>query len=422
MGPERCPPAPLPTTEGQAGLLETVEGSECSIQTLYEGNPKCQCCKNWVIDYPEDLRVAVEEQLEAKQKALVVRMGKNHGSDGGKPLVLHSVVVQSSALKQTLSEVFDGFKGITPSLKKLVFRAPFKPFHHRWNRFTQILERQKQEDPGAAAYTQLLYDVLDAEIRDVRTEVADLLDNGVITYPLLWALFEPGVTVFTESRQQPCFSVVESRGYDRQNFTVTAKFVDWDGDHFGYATKHVRINAFGGTRAITDLPSFPASFHPSCAEVKANAIARGRKFRELAGVHYRAYSGIISYIGAQTKNIMERYVSFHVLGPAYQSYADHVIYKTSGRIVVDTTGYVQAEPLEDDQGGRAYIFVTPLDPEGTAPRLRVTDDVHSQQTLSWMSNTNKPRSRCYETGPQPSPRQLLPDAGGESNQHFDKPP
>ncbi|KAK4148814.1 hypothetical protein C8A00DRAFT_38590, partial [Chaetomidium leptoderma] len=67
-------------------------------------------------------------------------MGKNHDGDGGKPLVLHSVVVQNSSLKETLSEVFDGFKGIIPSLKKLVFKSPFKPFHHRWSRFTQILE------------------------------------------------------------------------------------------------------------------------------------------------------------------------------------------------------------------------------------------------------------------------------------------
>lgn len=306
--------------EGQAALLESVEGSECSIQTLYEGIQKCQCCKNWVNDYPEDLRVAVGEQLEARQKALVVRMAKNHGSDGGKPLVLHSVVVQSSVLKQTLSEVFDGFKGITPSLKRLVFRAPFMPFHHRWNRFTQILERQKQEDPDAAAYTQLLYDVLDAEIRDVRTEVADLLDHGVITYRLLWALFEPGVTVFAESCQQPRFSVVRSHEYNRQNqyFMVTTKFVDWDGDRFGYATEHVVIRHFEGTRAITELPWFPASFHPSCAEAKANAIARGRKFWELAGVHYRAHSGVISYRGPQNK-IMERYVGL-VLCTSYQSF------------------------------------------------------------------------------------------------------
>jgi hypothetical protein len=306
----------LPKTEEEANLFEIAdsEGSECAIQTLYEGARKCQCCRNWVVDYPADLRVAVEDQLETKQKALVVRMAKNHDSDGGKPLVLHSVVVQSSSLRKTLNELFQGFKGITPSLKKLVFRAPFKPFHHRWDRFTEILERQKRDDPEAAAYTQLLYDVLDAEIRECRAEVADLLDNRVITYRLLWALFEPGVVAFAEHRGHQRFYRVERREYDPNMdsfFELKVKFVDWNGQRFGYMIKTIRIDSFAGTRDITGLPVFPAAFHPSYDEVKASAIARGRKFQELAGLHYMAYSGTIMHMhrgGRDRASMVERYV------------------------------------------------------------------------------------------------------------------
>jgi hypothetical protein len=329
MGPERTL-VNLPKTE-EANLFEIAdsEGAECAIQTLYEGDKKCQCCRNWVVDYPEDLRVAVEDQLETKQKALVVRMAKNHDSDGGKPLVLHSVVVQSSSLRKTLNELFQGFKGITPSLKKLVFRAPFKPFHHRWDRFTEILERQKRDDPEAAAYTQLLYDVLDAEIRDCRAEVADLLDNRVITYQLLWALFEPGVIVFGESRGHQRFYLVESREYDQERnafLAVTAKYVDWDGHRFGYGTQCIQIKAFGGTKDITSLPVFPATFHPSYEEVKAAAISRGRKFQKLAGIHYMAYSGTIVYrTGRNKSNTVERYVSFQAPQPSTGYPADRAI-------------------------------------------------------------------------------------------------
>ncbi len=314
MGPERQPPAHHPNTEVQTNsALETVESSSCAVQTLYEGAPKCRCCKNWVIDYPEDLRVAVEDQLETKQKALVLRMSKSHDADGGKPLVLNSVVVQSSSLKKTLSEVFVGFKGITPSLKKLVFRAPFKPFHHRWSRFTEILERQKTDDPDAAAYTQLLYDVLDVEIRDVRANVADLLDNGVITYSLLWALFEPGMTVCAHVRGHQRFYVVESREYEdmEQNFVLQRRFIDWDGTRFGYVSEGIRIPRFPGTRGITELPAFPAAFHPNKEVAEASAVARGRLFEDLAGIHYKAYSGIMVYNGKrETRETIERQVSF----------------------------------------------------------------------------------------------------------------
>jgi hypothetical protein len=317
MGPERQPPAHLPKKETDTtNALEVVEGSSCEIQTLYEGAQKCRCCKNWVVDYPEDLRVAVEDQLETKQKALVLRMRKSHDADGGKPLVLDSVVVQSSSLKKTLSEVFAGFKGITPTLKKLVFRAPFKPFHHRWSRFTEILERQKTEDPAAAAYTQLLYDVLDAEIRDLRAEVADLLANGVITYSLLWALFEPGMTVSGASRGHERFYVVGSREYEERNgcsnFIIMAKFIDWDGTHFGYVHDTIQIPSYAGTQSITELPVFPAAFHPKRTEAEASAVDRGVKFEQLAGIHYRAYSGIMMYQGRRDyqggRNTMHRQV------------------------------------------------------------------------------------------------------------------
>ncbi|KAK4102405.1 P-loop containing nucleoside triphosphate hydrolase protein [Parathielavia hyrcaniae] len=381
MGPERKPPAGLTTPGVQANLFEAAEGSHCATQTLYEGSKKCQCCKNWVVDYPEDLRVAVDDQLEAKQKALVVRMAKNHRSDGGKPLVLHSVVVQSSSLRNTLNELFHGVRGITPSLKKLVFRAPFQPFFYRWDRLTEILERQKTEDPDAAAYTQLLYDVLDAEIRDCRAEVADLLHNGVITYPLLWALFEPGVIVFEEPGR---FYLVENREYDQEKMGylwLSMKYVDWNGHRFGYGSRSIHIQAFSGTQDITSLPVYPAKFHPSYEEAKASAIARGRKFQELAGIHYMAYLGtFVHRVGRDMNGTMER--------------------QASGRIIVDAAGYAashkQADDEYDSHGGG---FLAALSSGVEVPQLHVTDDIHHPVPGHGLPPGHKRHwNRQYETG------------------------
>src|SRR5690242_10951676 len=99
--------------ETQANSLAAIEGSQCAIQTLYQAKERCKCCKNWVAEYPDDLRVAIENQHETKQKALVVRMCKRHGAASGKPLALHSIVVQSPSLKKTLAQLFEGYKGIT---------------------------------------------------------------------------------------------------------------------------------------------------------------------------------------------------------------------------------------------------------------------------------------------------------------------
>jgi hypothetical protein len=272
----------------------TIEGSQCTIQTLYEGASKCHCCINWVDDYPDDLFVKVEQQKQSKQKALIVRMRKSH--QDGKSLVLDSVLIQSQSLKETLVRVFEGYQGITPNLKKLVFRAPFRPFYYRWETFTRVLEDQKANDPEAASYSQLLYDVLDAEMRDTRDEVADLLENGVITHELLWSLFEPGERMIANFGSAPCFFVAQqSRVAPGDIFEVQGKYVDWDGTKFGYVTTTLRIRSFAGTQQITELDVFPARFQPSLEDVESKVIARGKRFRDLKGFHHMAYSGNVTY-------------------------------------------------------------------------------------------------------------------------------
>ncbi|KAE8347595.1 hypothetical protein BDV24DRAFT_146432 [Aspergillus arachidicola] len=293
------------------------EGSQPVIQTLYEGPSKCHCCKNWVEEYPGDLRMEVEDQPETKQKALVVRMSKNH--DNEKPLVLDSIVVQSLSLKKTLSEVFDGFTGITASLKKLKI-------------FSQTLERQRREDPDAAAYTQLLYDLLSGELMNDMNEIEDHVRQGVITYRLLWALFEPGSWIVTA----PMLNELHAKCID-----------DWDGKDFGYANIMLPIFQFGGTRRINDLFVFPESFHSSKDNARLNAIARGRKFQELHSVHYRAYSGVMLWNNGDKK--AERNVD--------------------GRIVIDAESYL------DSNLGENRDLDAP-DDDSIMPTLETSDDNH----------------------------------------------
>ncbi|KAI9928656.1 hypothetical protein ASPWEDRAFT_341528 [Aspergillus wentii DTO 134E9] len=334
-----------PNTNPNVSTEKEPDGSECTIQTLYEGTPKCSCCKNWVEEYPKDLRTAVEEKAETKQKALVVRMRKNHGE--GKALVLDSVVIQNASLKKTLSEVFEGYRGITTSLNKVVFRAPFRPFFYRWKRFTRILERQERGDPDAAAYSRLLYDVLHTELRDVMAEVNDLLAHGVITYSLLWALFEPAVCVVAAAAGQDRFFIIDSAEYNDKGFLgIQARFVDWDGQRFGYATGCLAIGAYSGTRRITDLGVFPASFHPAQKEAEERAILRGQKFRDLHGFHYKAYSGLM------LEQVQRKQVKRNV----------------DGRVIIDAASYFHDIPDE-------AICLAALD-SAITPQINVSDDQH----------------------------------------------
>lgn len=290
-----------------------AEGSECAIQTLYEGPAKCTCCKNWVDTYPTDLTAQVQAQPETKQKAIVVRMRRNHVSDNedsGKLLVLDSVVVQSESLKKTLGEVFDGYRGITASLKRLVFKAPFHPFHYRWQRFGKILEKQKVEDPVAAGYSQILYDLLRSELHYVMSEIKDMTDHGVITYTKLWALFEPGQHVIADRGGESQVYVVESSEYSNRDkepcLAVKARFIDWNGENLGYASKELKVTRFTGTRSIGELGVCPLTLHPEREEIQKKAVERGIKFRELCGIHHKTYSGTVQYKTSRSNEVIRK--------------------------------------------------------------------------------------------------------------------
>ncbi|GKT79210.1 ATPase [Colletotrichum tofieldiae] len=299
---------------------EKLEGEEYAVQTLYEGRPKCSCCKNWVEDFPKDLHVKIESQPEVKRKALVVRMRRNHdgGEGDGEPLALDSIVVQSSSLKATLSELFEGYEGITPSLKKVVFRSPFRPFYYRWKHFGHILDRQKRHDPTAATYTQLLYNILSNNFGSTIAEIDDHASHGVITHSQLWALFEPGTRVIAKEGHDERFFIVD--GFSYQSATgsagVQVKFIDWNGDRFGYAKGFISIPPYLGTHAINKLSVYPAQFHEFEQAAEVRAISRGHQFESLCGFHHKAYSGIARIKGRMTRS---RHGSREELAPLTES-------------------------------------------------------------------------------------------------------
>ncbi|KAK8103198.1 P-loop containing nucleoside triphosphate hydrolase protein [Apiospora sp. TS-2023a] len=264
-----------------------TSGVECDVQMLYPGPPKCNCCTNWVEEYPSNLRSTVAQESESKRKALVVRMGVNHGE--GKPLALDSIVVQNQHIKDLLGDVFEGYGGITTNLKKLVFRAPFHAFYYRWARFQDLLARQKQEDEGASAYSQLLYNIVEHELKEPMEEASDLCTKGVITFELLWTLFKPGDRVYSYVNELDRFFVVTSTEYYGPMFKVHAIHTDWNGHTFGFYATVLSIKAFSGTMKITDLNVHPSSYRTDESLMEDALRARGKKFYDLRGVQYKAY-------------------------------------------------------------------------------------------------------------------------------------
>jgi len=275
------------------GKSESVQfaptGSICQVHNLYQTKPDSRGRSSWTKEYPDDL-VQPAENEESGQYVLVARNVKCY--DGRKSLQVKSIVVQSQPLKTFLDDVMKGYPGITMKLDRVEFNRPFKPFVHRWERFVEA--RNNEQDMTTRSHVDLLYRVLDEELRDVISSRNNLVANGVISHDLLWTIFEPGDFVFSVVDGRKRAFSFESGDINPKNgkFEMEGKYIDFDGEDFGYVTHSMSVPAYEGTSAIAALPAFPLVYHSDHATIRRQLTARGKLWQDHRGYHYKQYEGI----------------------------------------------------------------------------------------------------------------------------------
>jgi hypothetical protein len=310
-----------PTLDDIFGDLQNVEnvddanpeegneevGSACEAKNLYEGSQRCQCCINWVEEYPDDFDDNIENRREYKSCALLVRHGKRHGDDKG--LKIHSVIIQSRRLKSILGDVFSEFEGITTNLQKLVFTSPFNAFFYRWDRLLKAAENE--QDVETKKHIQLLIEHLGPEINGILSVRKDLLDNGVITFQQLWTLFEPGTILYGKLDGTDQFFELNDSSYLKGDseiyFKVSYSYIDYNGRQFGYWKDERLIKPFVGTKRVSELEVYPAIYHPNYEGLKKRLTERGKRFEGFCDFHYKSYDGVM--ISTSWMVSGERYVS-----------------------------------------------------------------------------------------------------------------
>lgn len=275
---------------------ENVPHDECDdaggsplVQTLYEGPRKCGCCINWVDYLPldaDDPSQDVEDELP-----LVLRHSVTRGEDTSR-VSLHSIEVRDPAARAVLFPVFQGLDGLNPSINYLVFHAPFKPFFYRWAEFCDAVDSCAA--PGTKAILEKLRDVVKAQLAEAFAIRDELVSNGVISYPYLWTIFQPGEIICGDDgpaggRRFYYLEELSAWSFPRQETEVFAQHVEYSFGGFGLVESNFFIPHFQGTRPITELVVYPARFVPDSAAARQAAVSRGRKFAALAGVHCKEY-------------------------------------------------------------------------------------------------------------------------------------
>ena len=265
---------------------DVVPGSLTSSANIYRSSAE----DSWTAKEPEDTEPA--EGKDTIGHAVVLRQQKS--KDSRKGYEIHSIVVQSPALKAALGEILDGYPGVFCNLDRLVFKAPFAPFIHRWGSIQEYLEKEDL-DAVTKDHMTLLRDILQAELADTIKALRDYVKNGVVTYEHAWTVFQPGAVVLSSSGVGEQVALrLKSAAYEKTdqdgNFLgLKCQCVNWNGKSFGWSDEYVKLSEFEGIQAINELPVLPLAFHPKKEHLKSTLVERGKRFAELAGYHYRRF-------------------------------------------------------------------------------------------------------------------------------------
>ena len=212
---------------------------------------------------------------------MILRHTKRY--DGRRALDLHSVVIQSEPLKNVLGNVLHKYPGVTTTLERLEFSKPFKPLVHRWEALTKA--REEEYDEITKKHVDLFYKILEEELRDTLDRKKDLLCHGVITHDLIWSIFEPDDVVISMIGDR-------TRGYqfssaslscETGKWSLRTKYIDFDGDAFGYDEEDFSVESFIGTVPITALPVSPLKYHSNQSIIRQALIAQGKVWEEHKG-------------------------------------------------------------------------------------------------------------------------------------------
>ncbi|KAI3324918.1 P-loop containing nucleoside triphosphate hydrolase protein [Xylariaceae sp. AK1471] len=325
-------------TESAEKKTEKVSvGMVCEKKDLYQIIDRYNKA-TWTNEIPDDLVEAAENE-ETEKYALLIRNKKSY--DSRKKLDIDSIVIQSPLIKNVLRDVLEDYPGVTTSLSRLIFSAPFKPLVHRWYQLVAALDGE--HDQETKTHLTLLRDILYAELKDVIAATDDYIKNKVVTYEQIWTIFQPGCSVYASRFGKPvAVRLVEAQFIEHKKlgpcFQLKCERVNWDGSRFGFDVQPHFITPFEGTMPINELECFPLTFHPDEKALTARLIARGRQFETLAGFHYKSYRG--------------RAIQTTRYGPSMVT--------VEGRVVIDASAHAKANPnlqLYLKQLGRVQAMV-----------------------------------------------------------------
>ncbi|TQN64623.1 ATPase family AAA domain-containing protein 3B [Colletotrichum shisoi] len=227
------------------------------------------------------------------------------------------VDVKSKVLRECLQEVMGNIKGVslvdeTPKLDPnmlFLYLEDLRKYGKTLKKTAAVgadkkeRKKQKKHIMTKRQHLKVLLKYLDKDYAHIKKSLYPMLENGLITFDLLWALYKPNTLIYTTTYGSPdeprVFKVEQAEKLNSMTkgefYWVDGKYLEFDGKQFGYGTLCEEVPEFRGARKISSLSAFPLDFHKDKEAIKAALVERGKKFVQLGGVHYRSHQGLAYY-------------------------------------------------------------------------------------------------------------------------------
>ncbi|KAI9163808.1 ATPase family AAA domain-containing protein [Paramyrothecium foliicola] len=335
------------------------------------------------------------------------------------------VDIKSKLLRECLQDVIGNIRGIslvdgTPKLDPNLLFLYLEEFREHLKQLKHLdpagdnrkeLKKNQTRIDNKRKHLKVLVKYLDKDYAKVKDSLYPMLQNGLITFDLLWALWKPNTLAYAHtygSAEVPRVFRVETA--DRQasivkgNFYyVDGKYFEYDGKRFGYGNMSEEINEFPGARKITSLPCYPLQYHKDEEQVRKVLVERGKKFVSLSGAHYKSYSGVAYF--KKKKNVIVKFNVkdsrvmvdpgiFRRINPNYYVSMvrpkDHDILSDDEYGDVDPCGCDSQD--DSDKDGVKYVTKAFRTPDGKVclaqiPRDEIEDDENDERLDTHPSNS-----------------------------------
>lgn len=152
-------------------------------------------------------------------------------------------------------------------------------------------------------HLKVLVRYIDKDYAKVKASLMPMLEHGLITFELLWALWKPNTLAYTTtygSHDEPRVFKVDTaeKHYHMSKgnyYMIDGKYFEYSGQQFGYGNFVEEVTEFRGAKKITSLNCYPLKYRKDEAQIRKTLVERGKKFVTLGGVNYKSHHGMAYY-------------------------------------------------------------------------------------------------------------------------------